>query len=292
MSNLLFVTVGQSFLELPTCVKEAAHDGSLRYSQRFGDFLVAQPFELAQDDDGLVVARQDIESGLEPGRDFTPPQSIERIRSLDTSEKWSFELVGFRTPIPFFLEGVAVSARPASVIDAEVGDDAIEPSEKGRIALKSRQTLECTQESFLYDLARVVVVADERNGHGESAALVTLDQTTKRGEIAKLRQLDEGTIFRCLLGSSVLGVGRPAAPRIQPPGSEVGKEPKRRRIRGRRPIAPHGSSVVRAALRSTPLPGATRLGGRILIGKPTQRHVDVEDLGGAPHSELDRATHP
>lgn len=81
MSNLLFVTVGQSFLQLPTCVKEAAHDGSLRYSQRFGDFLVAQPFELAQDDDGLMVARQDIERGLEPGGDFTPPQSIERIPS-------------------------------------------------------------------------------------------------------------------------------------------------------------------------------------------------------------------
>src|SRR5579863_720353 len=183
MSDLFLVAVGQGSLELPTCVKEAAHDGSLRYSKRLGHFFVAQTFELAQDDDGLVVARQGVESGLETRGDFTTAQSIERVRSVDMTEKRCLELFGFGRPKPVFLEGLGVTSRPASVIDAEVGDDAIEPREKGRIALKSRETLERAQEGFLHDLACVVVVAHERNRHCESATLVTLDQTSKGREI-------------------------------------------------------------------------------------------------------------
>jgi hypothetical protein len=130
------------------------------------------------------------------------PKAAPRFREKRPAPERLAELFGF---------GERVTTRPASAIDAEVGDDAVEPGEKGRLALKSRESFERAQESFLHDLASVVVVAHQRNRHRESATRGTPDQTPARGNIPPLRQLDEGAIVRGLLGSFVRRVGRPAA---------------------------------------------------------------------------------
>src|SRR5208283_682720 len=98
--------------------------------------------------------------------------------------------------------------RLAHEVDAEVRDDAVEPSEEAGAPLKRPEALEDTKESVLDELASVVLVADQGVSDREGAPLVTFDQRPERGGVSCLRLRDERTIFFRLPGPDLLGVGR------------------------------------------------------------------------------------
>jgi hypothetical protein len=91
--------------------------------------------------------------------------------------------------------------RPSHEVDAEVGDDAVQPGKKTRPALERTKALEDSEESLLDNLVGIVFVVHERVRDRVRPSLMTFDERPECGGISSLRLRDERTIFLRFLRS-------------------------------------------------------------------------------------------
>ena len=121
------------------------------------------------------------------------------------------------------------------------------------------------------DLARIVLVPDEPEGHGKGAPLVTLDESSKRTHVSCLRLRDERTVFLRFFRPFLRTVGRRSGRAIHLGGRRGGRGRRRARTRrGLRDLILCALGVGLSAHRTTVAvwPGMSRLApGRRLEGR-------------------------
>ncbi len=127
-----------------------------------------------------------------PAGDFGASDDVLGISAVDAGQKWNVELV---LDFPTIVELRGAPCGLAHEIDREIGDDAIEPGEKARAAVKRVETAINAEECFLDDFPGVIFVAHQTERDGERSPLVPLHQLSERRSIAGFCTFDEGTVF-------------------------------------------------------------------------------------------------
>jgi len=119
---------------------------------------------------------------------------IEGLSTVDLGHEGKLGLVRVDSGPRIIVLGFPAS-RLAHEVDRQVGDDSIKPGEKARPPLEAVEASVNPQESFLDQVASVVLVADHPQGNGERASLVALDEPAEGGCVSSLGSLNENTVF-------------------------------------------------------------------------------------------------
>jgi len=196
---LLAVAVREGPLEFLARVKEAAHDGSLGNACGLGHLIVTQSVYFAHDDGGTVVARQKLERMLDSRRDFSPAHDVDRVGALHPADKRRIQVLVLVGVVQIHIGCSSPMTGAPKEIDAEVGDDAVEPREEGRIPVEVVQMLVDAQKRLLREFTGVVLVVDNGQGQHDRPSLVSLDKLSKCHLVSTLRPLNKRTVYLRIL---------------------------------------------------------------------------------------------
>lgn len=128
---MLGIAIDKGALKLLACVEKAAHDRPFRDAHDLGHLFVAEAIYFAHNDDRAMVGGESIERRRKALCQFTAIDDVGGIRAIDPTEKWE---IGFTRVIA--IETLFVERCPdgspglSNEVDAEVGDDTVEPREE------------------------------------------------------------------------------------------------------------------------------------------------------------------
>jgi len=138
-----------------------------------------------------MVNRKFGKRGFELVSNLGTAEDVQRVSAVDSAEEWDIRLIDLAA---FVQLGVAPGGLSHEV-DREVGDDAVQPSEERRSAVKRIEPAVDAQKCLLDDLTGILLITQEAKGDREGAPLVTLHQLLKCEFVAFLGAFDEDTIL-------------------------------------------------------------------------------------------------
>ena len=88
-----------------------------------------------------------------------------------------------------------MAATSAQMVEADVGDNAVDPGVKGAIKTEARQVAINLDEGFLVDILGVFGAAQNIEREAQDLAVVALDENFEGGAVACLGALDEDAVL-------------------------------------------------------------------------------------------------
>jgi len=132
--------------------------------QRFGQFLVLHPAQVMRGDEQPVIRRQ-------PRDCFFQPIAHFEIGELTIGGRQ-------RVGVVRLVERRRARRTPV-ILQADVGDDAVDPCRQARLAAKVRQPAVDAQKNILREIFGARSVLDRARDQGEHEIFVSIDQLLK-----------------------------------------------------------------------------------------------------------------
>lgn len=170
--------------------EEAVLGGFLGGAEGFADGAEAEPLVVAHFEDHAFARRQIGEGPIDAGTQFAGKQPALRVvvgaLFFDGLEQVIFATGGFRHWRLFFAD-----LPFAEVVQADVGDDPVEPGGKTAIEAERVEIAEDAEKCFLVDVFGLFGRPEQVHGDPEDVLIVGLDESGEGVLIALLRGTDE-----------------------------------------------------------------------------------------------------
>ena len=95
----------------------------------------------------------------------------------------------------------AAALAPAELVEAEVGDDPVQPGVEGALKPEVAEVAVRFEERLLVDVLRILLVAEHVQRESENGLIVAADERVEGRAVAALRFADELIVFGALEGA-------------------------------------------------------------------------------------------
>lgn len=178
----------KQFFQSAAAAQDARFDRADAAFEHFRNFLVAQTFQVAQDDGAAENIRHLSERLLHHSLNFARSQLIERrgmqVFDLDSG----LTLLRLSVDRNVFLQ---MTLEPAAMVEGLANGDAVKPSLQRTAMAKLANALESLQKNFLRAVGRVRRIAQHAQYEVEDCGMVVSDQPIECGFRAGLKLGDQ-----------------------------------------------------------------------------------------------------
>ena len=200
----------ENFLQRPAPAENPRFHRAHAAVQNFRDFLITEPFEVAQNHRGAKHIRNVLQSLVHRGLNFQGRKLLERRRA---------EILDLDVSLPFLRPGIdrnillQMPLEPALVIQSFANGDAIEPRLQRASPAEIPYAAESLQENFLRAVGGVGSVAEHAEDQVIDRPVIMRDESVEGRLRACLQLVDEfGFVAAPRKGASPIGHCRPFRP--------------------------------------------------------------------------------